>query len=267
MNKKGTLVSNIYLFSYPYRDGKKQVDLYNELKVEQHHIGRAIRSGKLVENNYIEYYQVGDKKTSPYYIKIKLDPVLDKIKEISKEKNMKLNHFDMNILEAILNSNAFRHLVKTTNDTRKEYPDPVIRILEILDCLIIMTISFKPLVDKLMAQGISIRTYFKSVIDYKDYIEKMEPIMKHVTPVLLKNLELGINQKDFVVSVRDILLLLIPYKTLNKIKSGFTFFANMFDTFENIKKSMDKNKKKLSHIFDTKLEAITKETLYRIKET
>ena len=75
-----------------YKNGKKKAELDKELGFEVHHIKRTIDSKKLIEKGFIEFYQIGDKPKDPYFIKIKTDPIIEYIKEISIKKRMKENN-------------------------------------------------------------------------------------------------------------------------------------------------------------------------------
>lgn len=234
--KLNEVAAKIYLYSYPYKNGILRYKLLNDhLNTHLTSFNRNI--DVLIENNYVDYWKIPDegKKQEKYMIHAKTDPILNRI----EQKYKKLDDFDKHVIKKILSSDTFRKIIgNMLKDKTKYYHDPVNYILQFFDLIIIENKTLWEILKEFKKYGVKFN--FPTIKAYDEYCENFIPKLKKAIPVIISGKPIKKEKRDFVLSVEDAIMILIPNRTYLKIKLGFTHIAKLSNIFQKIHSEIGK---------------------------
>lgn len=182
---------------------------------------------KLLDNQWIEGYDIErpefpDKRSQQrIYYQAKLDPIINHIRN-TVEKEILFDSIDEFVISSILQSQAFRYLIKKNiPENFKEEPiDAIDFILTYLDILFIVS-SQTPIFTNLSKKIKKIGDYEKAI----ENLQKNSRFSKRIQDIS----ELLFHQKDITEEVKSHLpyLFIIPEKTIVKYM-GFGDFGRKY---------------------------------------
>jgi hypothetical protein len=243
----GKVTSKIYLYAYP---GKKTGYELSKLiyPKSRRKVLPSIKRENLIERKYFDYEEVKNKdgKLIKSFVKSRVDPLLKIIDFRIQRPN--LSDFDKYVIRNILDSTAFRKLVKESTKTDVKIVYPMYHILSVFDLVVILSEKNREILEK---YNLSID--FQNKEEYDKFLS-IYPNIKDIIPEVIHTVTLVNEKIQFLKEMGNLLMLTVPKKQEKKLKQGITSIGKHYRGFQDLYKGFSKLDSRTEKIIKNKFE-------------